>query len=66
MLLSLEEYKDKYHTDIYTLEDVVASLKKPNLDPRDEYPQPILKSNILDIKDLKCRNEITRNCSKCS
>ena len=27
-------------------------MKKPNLDPRDEYPQPILKSNILDIKDL--------------
>jgi uncharacterized protein len=34
------------------LEDVIASLKKPNLDPRDEYPQPLLKSNILDIKDL--------------
>lgn len=50
--LNLEEIKDKLGTDIYTLEDVVASLKKPNLDPRDEYPQPILKSDILDIKDL--------------
>lgn len=50
--LNLEEYKDKLNTDIYTLEDVVSSLKKPNLDPRDEYPQPILKSDILDIKDL--------------
>ena len=50
--LNLEEYKDKLKTDIYTLEDVVASLKKPNLDPRDEYPQPILKSDVLDIKDL--------------
>ncbi len=39
-------------TDIYTLEDVIASLKKPNLDPRDEMPQPILKSDVLDIKDL--------------
>ena len=39
-------------TDHYTLEDVIASLKKPNLDPRDEYPQPVLKSDILDIKDL--------------
>ena len=39
-------------TDIYTLEDVISSLKKPNLDPRDEYPQPILKSDVLDIKDL--------------
>ena len=40
------------HTDKYTLEDVITSLKKPNLDPRDEYPQPLLKSDILDIKDL--------------
>ena len=50
--LNLEEYKDKLNTDIYTLEDVVTSLKKPNLDPRDEYPQPLLKSDVLDIKDL--------------
>ena len=27
-------------------------MKKPNLDPRDEYPQPILKSDILNISDL--------------
>ena len=40
-------------TDSYTLDDVITSLKKPNLDPRDEYPQPILRSDILDIKDLK-------------
>ncbi len=39
-------------SDKYTVEDVIASLKKPNLDPRDEYPQPILKSDVLDIKDL--------------
>ena len=50
--ISLEEYKDKLNTDIYTLEDVISSLKKPNLDPRDEYPQPLLKSDVLDIKDL--------------
>ncbi len=50
--INLEEYKDKFKTDIYTLEDVISSLKKPNLDPRDEMPQPLLKSDILDIKDL--------------
>ena len=50
--LNKDEYTAKLNTDIYTLEDVISSLKKPNLDPRDEYPQPILKSNILDIKDL--------------
>ena len=50
--LKIEDIVSKYHSDLYTVEDVLASLKKPNLDPRDEYPQPILKSNILDIKDL--------------
>lgn len=50
--LNKDEYTTRLNTDIYTLEDVISSLKKPNLDPRDEYPQPILKSNILDIKDL--------------
>ena len=50
--INIEEYKDKLNTDIYTLEDVISSLKKPNLDPRDEYPQPLLKSDVLDIKDL--------------
>ena len=49
---NLEKYVDILNTDIYTLEDVVASLKKPNLDPRDEMPQPLLKSDVLDIKDL--------------
>ena len=50
--LKLDDYVASLGTDIYTLEDVVASLKKPNLDPRDEMPQPLLKSDVLDIKDL--------------
>ena len=50
--INLNEYKEKFNTDIYTLNDVIASLKKPNLDPRDEMPQPLLKSDVLDIKDL--------------
>lgn len=45
-------YQEKLQTDIYTLDDVILSLKKPNLDPRDEMPQPLLRSDILDIKDL--------------
>ena len=45
-------HKNKLNTDIYTLEDVISSLKKPNLDPRDEMPQPLLKSDVLDINDL--------------
>ena len=50
--IDLDKMKDELNTDIYTLDDVVKSLKKPNRDPRDEMPQPILKSDILKIEDL--------------
>ncbi len=50
--IDLSKYQEKLGTDQYTLEDVVLSLKKPNLDPRDEMPQPLLRSDVLDIKDL--------------
>ena len=49
----IENLAKELNTDIYTLEDIVKSLKSPMLDPRDEMPQPLLKSDILDIKDLK-------------
>ena len=51
--IDIKEYAKKLGTDIYTLEDIINCLKKPNRDPRDEFAQPILKSDILDIKDLK-------------
>ena len=50
--IDTEKYKDLLNTDIYTLEDVIECLKKPNRDPRDEMPQPILKSDVLELKDL--------------
>ena len=51
--VNINEYKEILGTDIYTLEDVIECLKKPNRDPRDEMPQPILKSDILELKDLR-------------
>lgn len=51
--LDKEKLKDELNTDSYTLDDVIESLKKPNRDPRDEMPQPILKSDVLSIDDLK-------------
>ena len=50
--LNIEEYANMLKTDIYTLSDVISSLQKPNRDPRDDYAQPILKSDILSIDDL--------------
>ena len=51
--LDIKETALKYNSDFYTVEDIFKSLKKPNRDPRDDMPKPILKSDILDIKDLK-------------
>ena len=36
-----------------TLRDIVRELLKPGRDPRDELPAPILRTDVLDIKDLK-------------
>ena len=36
-----------------TLEDVVKELLKPGRDPRDDLPAPILRNDVLEMKDLK-------------
>lgn len=36
-----------------TLRDIVKELEKPGLDPRDEMPKPILRTDVLEMKDLK-------------
>ena len=50
--VNIDEMASKLGTDKYTLEDIIKSLISPNRDPRDDMPQPILKSDVLDIKDL--------------
>ena len=44
---------------IPTLRDVVAELMKPGRDPRDELPKPILRTDVLEMKDLKPGMELT-------
>ena len=36
-----------------TLRDIVKELEKPGRDPRDEMPKPILRTDVLEMKDLK-------------
>lgn len=50
--VNIEEMAKELKTDIYTLEDIIKSLSKPNRDPRDEMPKPILKSDVLHVEDL--------------
>ena len=51
--IDLGDYAKLLNTDKYTLEDIIECLKKPNRDPRDSMPKPLLKSDILHIEDLK-------------
>ena len=51
--INIDEYASILKTDKYTLEDIINSLFKPMRDPRDDMPSPLLRSDVLDIKDLK-------------
>ena len=42
-----------------TLKDIVKELLRPGRDPRDELPAPLLRTDILDLKDLKEGMELT-------
>lgn len=42
-----------------TLRDLVAELMKPGRDPRDELPKPILRTDVMEMKDLKPGMELT-------
>ena len=42
-----------------TLRDVVGELMKPGRDPRDELPKPILRTDVMEMKDLKPGMELT-------
>ncbi len=44
---------EKIGVGLPTLDDIVKELSKPGRDPRDEMPAPMLRSDVLDIKDLK-------------
>ena len=42
-----------------TLDDIVKELLKPGRDPRDELPKPILRTDVMEMKDLKPGMELT-------
>lgn len=50
--LNINECSKLLNIDIYTLEDIISSLKQPNRDFRDDYETPVLKSDILSIDNL--------------
>ena len=51
--IDINDYSTKLNIDHYTLEDITKSLKQPTRDPRDSFVAPLLKSDILQLEDLK-------------
>ena len=51
--LGTKSLAEKLNIGLPTLNDIVKELAKPGRDPRDEMPQPMLRSDVLDINDLK-------------
>ncbi len=54
-----KDLAEKLGIGLPTLLDIVQELSKPGRDPRDEMPKPMLRSDVLDINDLKEGMELT-------
>ena len=55
---NVKELSTKLESDTFTIEDIIKELSTPGLDPRDSLEAPILKSDILELKDLKIGMEL--------
>ena len=55
----LDKLARELNVGLPTLNDILSELQKPGRDPRDELPKPVLRTDVLDIKDLKPGMELT-------
>lgn len=56
--IDIEQLAAELDTNLYTLTDIIEALKKPNRDPRDEMPRPLLRSDVLHLEDLHVGDKI--------
>ncbi|KOF57047.1 MULTISPECIES: Tex family protein [Clostridium] len=52
-LVGIDKLAEELKVGVPTLSDIIKEVKKPGRDPREEMPKPILKTGIVDIKQLK-------------
>ena len=50
---------EKYSIGETTINDIIDELAKPNRDPRDEYPAPIMQKGVVNFEDLKVGMKVT-------
>ncbi len=51
--LDVEETAEKLGAGVPTLRDIIEALLRPGRDPRDDLPQPVFRTDVLSIEDLK-------------
>ena len=51
--IGIEQAAERCGVGVPTLQDVAKELQKPGRDPRDDLPAPILRTDVLEMKDLK-------------
>jgi len=56
--VDIEQLSKQLGVGEITVKDIVDTLMKPMRDPRDEYPQPLLKTDVLKMEDLKVGMEL--------
>ena len=56
--LSLSDLSKSLEVGEVTLKDIVETLMKPSRDPRDAFPQPLLKTDVLQMEDLQVGMEL--------
>ncbi len=49
----------KYDIGEQTITDIIEELKKPNRDPRDNFPKPIMQKGVVNFEDLKVGMKVT-------
>ena len=57
--IGFETVANQVGVGVPTLMDIIAELGKPGRDPRDELPAPILRTDVLEMKDLKAGMELS-------
>ncbi|MEQ6051213.1 Tex family protein [Lysinibacillus capsici] len=56
--LNIQKLSDVLGVGVVTIQDIVDTLMKPSRDPRDAFPQPLLKTDVLKMEDLKVGMEL--------
>lgn len=57
-IVNIQQLSEELGVGEVTIKDIVDTLMKPTRDPRDAFPQPLLKTDVLKMEDLKVGMEL--------